>query len=56
MVSDIKACYDKDPTVEKSEDLFEYVRNAVPKTPAIGLSTVILAKLSQMEAVDGVNV
>jgi len=41
--------------VKKPEDLFEIVREALPGTPAMGLSTVILAKLSQMEADDAVN-
>ena len=56
LAKDTLAAYDKDPTaVKKPDDLFEYVREANPKEPAIGLSSVILAQLSQMPADEAVN-
>ena len=57
LVEIIQKEHDKAPehAAETSEKLFDYVERAVPKTPALGLSTAIVAKLSKKPSSDAVN-
>ena len=57
LVADIQKEHDKAPdhAAERPEKLFDYIERAVPKTPALGLSTAIVAKLSKTPSSDAVN-